>query len=112
MRSAATEAPRIGTEAMSRNHSALVHGAVERARPVSPSSESGSTATGRRRSSGVAFPTPTGANVDAGVADANAAGVVTPGAASLVCAGVAFGAGDLAGVTDWMIRRVKWPSAS
>jgi hypothetical protein len=76
---------------MRRNHSERVHGAVERLRPVRPSSESGSTATGRARSSGDAFVTPTGARVgcSVGVADGIAVATVPPGAA--VAAEVADG---------------------
>jgi hypothetical protein len=78
----------MGTDAMSRNHNARVQGAVDRVRPVSPSSESGSTACGRSSSCGDALPTPTGASV----ADAEAVGVAD-------VAGVTAGPPTTAGVT-------------
>lgn len=65
---------------MTRNQTARVHGCVERARPVSPSSESGSTATGRSRAPGAALETPTGASVAAGDGAADATGVVVTAA--------------------------------
>jgi hypothetical protein len=98
---------------MTKNHTALVHGCVDRARPVRPSSESGSAATGREREPGGAFETPTGANVGETVGDGDAAGVAVSAAPATEGAVVAAAVGAAVAVAAGrMMSLVTWPRAS
>ena len=101
----------MGAEAMSKNHSALVHGWRDRTVPVKPSTEFGSIATGSSSSSGDAFVTPTGASVGEGVTDgiAVAGVVVDAGAPAAVGAAAVEGGAEVVAGGAWMINRATCP---